>query len=167
MEEHYGFNQISPPSSQIRTNTFNSKAHTFNPKEQGNLKLKKTTKPYISHAGTDKKKKKRKKKEKRSRDPAVGVEARVDDAVHVEVEVVELEAVGVGAGEVEGEVGAAGADDGFLLHDVGDGERVSVGEPPVEGRNTHRRRDDRKGEGRDPIVRKTRRCCSFFLLLPF
>lgn len=79
----------------------------------------------------------------------------MDDAVHVEVEVVELEAVGVGAGEVEGEVGAVGADDGFLLHDVGDGERVPVGEPPVERRNTHRRRDDRKGEGRDPAVRKT------------
>lgn len=75
----------------------------------------------------------------------------MDDGVHVEVEVVELEAVGVGAGEVEGERGAVGADDGLLLHDVGDGEWVSVGEPPVERGNTHRRRDDRKRERRDPI----------------
>lgn len=75
----------------------------------------------------------------------------MDDAVHVEVEVVELEAVGVGAGEVEGEGGAVGADDGLLLHGVGDGEWVSVGEPPVERRNTHRRRDNRKRERRDPL----------------
>ena len=34
--------------------------------------------------------------------PVLGVEARVDDAVHVEVQVVELDAVGVGLAAVDG-----------------------------------------------------------------
>lgn len=69
--------------------------------------------------------------------PSIGVEAGVDDAVHVQVEIVEFEAVRVRLGEIQGKGGAAHALGGLLLDHVRDRERVAIGEPSVEGRNSH------------------------------
>ena len=66
----------------------------------------------------------------------LGVEARVDDAVHVEVEVIELGAVGVGPGAVHRDDVAVMVPR-LVLDDILDDQRVLLAEPAVEGGNSH------------------------------
>ena len=64
---------------------------------------------------------------------AVGMETRMDDTVHVQVQVIELHAIGIRFRDID--AGVAGG--GFIFHHIGNRERISVGEPPVEGWHSH------------------------------
>lgn len=66
-----------------------------------------------------------------------GMETRVNYSIHVEVQIVELHPVWVGPRWINREKDAARSLPCFLLDDVGDGERVTVDEPPEEGGNAH------------------------------
>ena len=80
---------------------------------------------------------------------AVRVKTRVNDAVHVQVQVVELHAVGIRFRRVDWKRNAVVADGGVFLDDIGDGERVPVGEPPVKRWHSHS-----KLKSSAPMVRK-------------